>query len=425
MFSNLLQKLFQSKTIKNFLVYGFGQGINILSPLLITPYLIYVCGLEKLGVIAIGQSVAYILNVVVDYSSYIIGVKEISINRKNEAILEKIFITNYAAKVYLLFAIFLFLLVLVAIVPYFNALTSVIFYSTTIIIGQFINPTWFLQGIENFKWITLLNVLGKVIYFAGVFFFITSVDDYVYANLWLGFGTIIANAIGVMWIIKKYNFSFDYLKKDDVFTLLKRDFSFCVSQLFFAVRNYSSVIIISYFAGDLIAGKFKVIEQIINFFRTYLQLFFKFSYSYVCFAIDENIKSGLRLWKKFNGVNLFFTTILLLLVGIFSYWVLKFFRVDINHIAQLENYLHIALVIPFLIGCTLPLEQVIFSLNKNREYIRTTMIMTCFNIITMSLVMKFYSLREAFIMLILTEALLIVIYVLMLRPYFFKEIKQE
>lgn len=423
MFSNLLQKLLQSKTIKNFIIYGFGQGINILSPLLVTPFLIYTCGLEKLGVIAIGQSLAYILNVIIDYSSNIVGVKETTINRYDNAILEKIFVTNYVARVILLLVVMSFILLLVSVVPYFSAIGLMIFYSSSIIVGQFINPTWFFQGLENFKWITIINVLAKVIYFVGIFGCIHSVDDYIYANLWLGGGTIIANGIGVLWILRKYRFSFSTVNYSEVLLLLKRDFTFCLSQLFFAVRNYSSVIIISFFAGDLVAGKFKLIEQIINCFRTYLQMFFKFSYSYVCFAIDRNIKSGIHLWKKFNGLNLTFTVVMLLTVGIFSYWVLKFFRVDEGHISQLENYLHIALVIPFLIGFTLPLEQLIFSLNKNRQYIRTTMIMTCFNILTMSLVMKFYGLKEAFLMLILTEAILIVVYIILLRPYFSKEVK--
>ncbi len=423
MFNTLFQKIFQSKTIKDFLIYGVGQGINILSPLLITPYLIYTCGLEKLGVIAIGQSLAYILIVIVDYSSFIIGVKETAINRDNTKVLESTFVTNYTAKLFLVIIVLFFILMLVSFVPYFKSIGIMIIYSVAIIIGQSINPTWFLQGIENFKWITTINVLAKIIYFIGVFLCISSVNDYIYANLWLGLGTIIANAIGFIWIVKTYNFSFNTINKQEVIKLLKRDFTFCISQLFFAIRNYSSVIIISFFAGDLIAGKFKVIEQIINFFRTYLQLFFKFSYSYVCFAIDKSINSGLLLWKKFNGFNLIFTSILLIIVGVFSFWILKFFRVEANHIKQLEIYLHIALLIPFLIGFTLPLEQLIFSLNKNKQYIRTTIIMTCFNIVTMSLVMKFYGLKEAFIILILTEAILIVIYLIVLKHYFSKEIR--
>ena len=95
-----IKQLLESKKTKDFIIYSFGQGINILSPLLITPYLVFICGLEKLGIIAIGQSLAYILNVIIDYSSYIIGVKEISINRHKQNKLEELFKTIYLAKLF-------------------------------------------------------------------------------------------------------------------------------------------------------------------------------------------------------------------------------------------------------------------------------------------------------------------------------------
>ena len=105
-----LKRIFFNKTIRNFSVYGFGQAVNIVSPLLITPYLVAICGLEKLGVIAIGQSLAYILIVIVDYSSYIIGVKDVSINRNKELELQKIFVTIYSSKLFLLVFVLFFVL---------------------------------------------------------------------------------------------------------------------------------------------------------------------------------------------------------------------------------------------------------------------------------------------------------------------------
>lgn len=108
----------KSQKIKNFIIYGLGQGVNILSPLLITPYLIFVCGLEKLGVIAMGQSLAYILIVIVDYSSYVIGVKEISINRNDKTKLEELFKTIYFAKLFLVFLVLLIVLLLVWFIPF-------------------------------------------------------------------------------------------------------------------------------------------------------------------------------------------------------------------------------------------------------------------------------------------------------------------
>lgn len=419
----LIQKtvsLLKKKKINNFIVYTFGQAVNIISPLLITPYLIYTCGLEKLGIIALGQSFAFILIVLVDYSSYIIGVKDISINRDNPDKLESIFKTIYSAKLLLLFLVFLLTALLVFFIPYFNKNGIVLFLSFTIIVGQFINPTWFFQGVENFKWITIINILSKIIYVVGIFVFIKKEPDFIYVNLWLGLGAILANFLGFVYILRKYKFGFNNLSFVDIKKLLVTDFSFCISQLFFAIRNYSSVMIIGFFAGNYIAGQFKVIDQIINLLRTYLQMFFKFSYSYVCFEIDKNITKGMVLWKKFNSLNFALLIVILITIYSLSDYVLIFFHVEKPIFNLLENYLHIALLIPLLTGITLPLEQLMFSLNKNRQYIALTVASTSFNTIAMSLLMHYFGLLQVFFLLIVTEASLITAYYFILKPYFSK-----
>jgi O-antigen/teichoic acid export membrane protein len=418
MIKGIINSFFKGKRTNDFFIYSFGQAINILSPLLITPYLIFICGIEKLGIIAMGQSLAYILIVLVDYSSYIIGVKEISINRNNKEKLEELFKTIYLSKLFLVIVVFLLVFSLTQIVPYFTKNALTILLSFAIIFGQFLNPTWFFHGVENFKWITIINILSKIIYILGVFAFIKSEEDFVYANFWLGFGVVISSVFGVAYILKKYKFSLSAASTSLVKELLVRDFSFCVSQLFFAIRNYSAVLIIGFFAGDYIAGQFKVIEQITNLFRTYLQMFFKFSYSYVCFEIDKSLAQGIQLWKKFNGYNFLLAIVLLLLVYLFSHYVLVFFKVDQQIFNQLENYLHIALLIPLFTAITLPLEQLIFGLNKNKIYIRLTISMAIFNIVGISFLMKFFGLYQVFILLILTEIILITIYLSILKKYF-------
>ena len=67
--------IFNKKKIKDFIIYGFGQAINILGPLLVLPFLVERCGVEKVGKIGVGLSVALILNGIIDYGSYINGVK--------------------------------------------------------------------------------------------------------------------------------------------------------------------------------------------------------------------------------------------------------------------------------------------------------------------------------------------------------------
>ena len=311
-------------------------------------------------------------------------------------------------------------LLLVLFIPFFSDNRSAIFLSFSIILGQFVNPTWFLQGVENFKWITIINILSKVIYIVGVFIFIQSQSDFIYANLLLGFGAIISGLIGLIYIIRSYKFKLNQISIIKVKELLINDFSFCVSQLFFAVRNYSTVLIIGFFAGEYIAGQFKVIEQITSLFRTYLQMFFKFSYSYVCFEVDKSISKGLLLWKKFNGYNFILVLGLLVITFLFSHRVLVFFKVDSDVFERLETYLRFALLIPFFTAITLPLEQLIFSLNKNNIYIKLTITITIFNIVGISFLMMFFGLLQVFFLLIITEIFLITIYFSILKKHFSK-----
>jgi O-antigen/teichoic acid export membrane protein len=217
MIKEILHSLFLKKQTKDFFVYSFGQVVNVLTPLLITPYLISVCGIENLGIIAMGQAFAYILIVIVDYSSYIIGVKDVSLNRECHQELQNIFITTYAAKLFLLLIVVFLTFLLTYFIPYFNKNTLVFYYSLTIIIAQFVNPTWFFQGVENFLGITIINILSKICNVLGVVLFITSKDDYIYTNLFIGIGGILANLLGVVWIMKRYKFGFSNISFVSVF----------------------------------------------------------------------------------------------------------------------------------------------------------------------------------------------------------------
>ena len=90
---------FTKEKIYNLSVYSIGQAINLISPLLVTPFIVYKCGEDGLGRIGISLSLMFILIVIIDYGSYIIGVKEVAINREDksklQAILSKIYVLKF------------------------------------------------------------------------------------------------------------------------------------------------------------------------------------------------------------------------------------------------------------------------------------------------------------------------------------------
>ena len=152
--------IFNKNKIKDFFIYGIGQLINIGSPLFVMPFIIAKCGQDNFGKVGVGLSLAMILNGFIDYGSYINGVKEISVNRVNIKHLELKFNAIYLSKLILLVAVLSFITVLIFFIPFLAKDKTLYFLSLFVVLGQFINPIWFFQGVENFKWISIVNFIS-------------------------------------------------------------------------------------------------------------------------------------------------------------------------------------------------------------------------------------------------------------------------
>ncbi len=410
--------IFTKRKIKDFIIYGFGQLINIVSPLFVMPFILFKCGEVGLGKVGVGFSCALILSGIIDYGSYIKGVKDISINRKNLIVLEKKFKSIYLSKLILLVGVFCFFSLCVLFVPFFSRDKSLYFFSSLIVLGQFINPQWFFQGIENFKWISIVNTVSKSIYILLILLFIEKKTDYVYANLFFGIGAIIGNSIGILWILRKYSFDFKKFDFNDAIFILKDEFSFSISQIFLSIYQFFPIILISYFGGDFMAGQFRVIDQIISLFKTYLNMFFYFVYSNICFELSKSKETGIKVWKQYNGLNFIIIFLTLLFFFAFSQDIMLLMNINKDKIFALSSIFKVALFVPFLISISQPLRQLMFAFSENKIYIQITIITTSLNVVFLSIFTKYYELFGAFLSIIFVELAVIILYISILKKHF-------
>lgn len=402
--------------IYNLAVYGFGQAVNLISPLLIIPYIVSVCGEAGLGKTGVGFSFALISIVLVDYGSYINGTKEISINKNSREVLEEKFTTIYLAKFILLLTVLFFCSIIILSIPFFEKDKTQLFLSLLIVVGQFINPTWFFQGIQDFKWISIINVLSKLIYIAAVFLFVKVSDDYILINAFLGLGLIISSLMGFLWICHSYSFSLNSISLPKAIALIKSEFSLTISQLFFSFYQYAPILLISYICGNFVAGQYRIIDQVVMIFRTYLQMFFNFIYAEICLKIFEDRKKGLSEWKKYNGYNYLMILVIVVIFYFKADDILLFFKVNREDIPTLEGYFKIGLLIPVFMSISFALKQLMFSFDKNKPYIRITIISSVLNIFLMVSLLKFTGLKGAFLSTIIMEFLIIIAYLIILKP---------
>jgi O-antigen/teichoic acid export membrane protein len=413
----MLQKgitLFKNqKQLSNLIIYGFGQGFNLITPLLVIPYIVLICGEEGYGKVGVGMALAFFIMVFIDYGSEINGVKQVAVNREDKNELENIFITTYAAKLALLFIILFIVSIVFYFIPFFNQDKKLFFLSLSMVVGQFINPTWFFQGVENFKWITILNILSKIIYLAGIFIFIHKPSDYIYCNLIWGIGMIVANGISFIYILSTHSFSFVKTKKKDVFKLITANFSIFSSQIFVSLQMYSPIVLISFFGGNAMAGQYKIIDQIIVIFKTYILLFFNYVYSRVCYLLDRSKQEAMLFWKTYNGLNFIFIAFSMLLISLFSTEVVTYFNP--KGIQEIASLLKIAVLIPVLQAITIPLKQLVLGLNKQSRYVTITMTITVLSLLLIVVITPNYKVLGVLIALITTEVITALIFYFMVK----------
>ncbi len=417
MSKNQNNKIKDQKQFINLIVYGIGQGFNLITPLLVIPYIVSICGEEGYGKIGVGMAIAFFLMVLVDYGSEIIGVKEVAINRENKEKLESIFITTYITKAIVVCVLLIMVSLLFVAIPFFKNDKTLFFFSLSMVIGQFLNPTWFFQGLENFKWITILNIISKSIYLIGIFVFLKKPTDYVYCNLIWGTGMIFANTICIFYIVFSFSFSFLNVKRENIINQLKENFSIFSSQIFVSLQMYSPIVLISFFGGNFMAGQYKIVDQIIVVFKTYILLFFNFVYPRVCYLLDKNRRDALRFWKTFNGLNFIFVTILMLIISTISIRVVSYFNP--KGIIEISSLLRIAIAIPILQSISIPLKQLVLGCNKQKEYVRATMIITILSLIIIVLITPTYKVLGVLLALILTEIITVLVYYMTIKNNIF------
>ena len=396
-------------------MYGFGQLFNLVTPLLVVPYIVSICGEENFGKTAVGMAICFFLIVFIDFGSDIIGVREISVNRESKSKLNQIFSTTYAAKGIVLILVLIIVSILFYIIPFFSHDKKLFFFSLSVVIGQFINPTWFLQGLENVKLIAILNVASKTIYLTGVFLTISKESDYVNVNLWWGLGMIISNSIIFVVVLRKYKLHFNNINRAEIYNHLKSNFSIFYSQIFVSIHQYGPVILISYFANNLLAGQYRIVDQVISIFKTYVILFFNFVYPKICFQLDKNKKKGLKRWLIYNGINLIFVFIGMIIFFVFSYEIISYFNTTNRYV--LSNLLQIAVFIPLIFAVSIALKQLMLAFDLKKEYIVITIITVVLNIFTIIAILPIYKVFGVFYTLIATEIIIIVFYIFKLKIF--------
>lgn len=307
--SHLLKSGEVKRLLENFFSLSILKLVNAILPFVTLPYLIKVLGFQQYGAIVLALSLITYFQAITDYGFNLSATREIAQHRHSNKQLIYIYNKTMISKIILLIFSLLCLCGLILLVPQFRADFLVYSLMCLMLIGQTLFPEWFFRGVEQMRYITVLDLVVKFSFTVGVFVLIKKPEDYWIYPLLYGTGFFLVSMIAHILILKKYKINFIFIKLNKILKNLKKNSSLFINQFMPNFYNNTTTFLIGMLLGNVTAGLFGSIRQITNILSVFNAVI-----SMVFFPYLVRKKEKFYLFSKFYLVGFFVLTILLILI---------------------------------------------------------------------------------------------------------------
>lgn len=278
---NTIKRSKDAKTLlSNFGYLSALQIAGYVFPLITIPYLARVIGVDSFGKIAFASAIIVWFQTVSDWGFNFTATRDVAQNRDNIEKVSEIFSNVLWAKVLLMLVSFVLLVITIYIVPAFRENKDVILVTFLLIPGHIMYPDWFFQAMERMKYITIFNILSKLLFTVAVFVFVKQKSDFILQPLFTSLGFVISG-IGAMYLILgKWSVKLRKPHLPSIIATIKGSTDVFINNILPNFYNSFSVILLGFWGGPVANGlldasrKFTTIAH--QFMTTISRTFFPF-----------------------------------------------------------------------------------------------------------------------------------------------------
>jgi len=308
----------RKRLTENFLSLSVLQALNYLLPLITLPYLVRVLGPEKYGLISFAQAFIGYFVILTDYGFNLSATREISINRENEEKVSEIFSSVMIIKFLLGILSFFILGLILLFIPKFKNDWIIYLFTFGTVLGNILFPVWFFQGMENMKWITILNVIARGIFTVLIFVFVHKESDYLNVAIINSLGSIIAGIISLIIVFKNFKVKFIFPKLESIKNQLKEGWHIFISNIAISLYTVSNTFILGLFTNNTIVGYYSGAEKIIKAVQGLITPISQTIYPYLSKLATDSKEKALIFLKRLIKLVGIITFIISLLIFILA-----------------------------------------------------------------------------------------------------------
>lgn len=336
------------RLIENIISLFTIKGLEYILAFITFPYLVRVLQVENFGAVVFVQGIIQYFVLFTDYGFNLLGPKEIA---QHDSIKErgKIFANIFCAKlILLLISTIVFICMLIG-AKYIKDI-DIILYSVVylMVIGNVIFPIWFFQGIQQMRYITIVNIIGRFLSVACIFYFVKAPSDYILAGLFQAIVPLIAGICSWIILWEKYREVFILPKFKNVKQVFIDAWEIFTSTIAINLYTASNIVFLGLLTNNTIVGYFSGAQKIIQNINQLISPVTQAIYPYVSKIASNSKNDALKFLRKIvlilGGGNFIGS----ILIFIFAEWI-----VDILLGAGYEQsvlLLRILAFLPFIIS---------------------------------------------------------------------------
>ncbi|HHV84662.1 MAG TPA: oligosaccharide flippase family protein [Petrimonas sp.] len=318
--NNIFRKLKDNKTIvQNTGYLSIIEIVRLAMPFIALPYIIRTVGAENYGLAVFAQTIISYFTIFINFGLDISAVKNISINRNDIAELNKIVSSVLLIKLVLFTISFLLLLIGLWIIPFLKIHRLLFLFAFLTCFSELLFPTWFYQGIEKMKYLTLIKTTSILFYTISVFLFIHKPEHYTRIVLLQSLGNLFAGVMSFYLLLRiekvqLIKSSYKYIKQ--TFT---DSIPFFFSRLSAVLNSAMAKTISGIFFSMQAVAAFDLAQKIATVALVPMQMLNQAIYPHIAKTLNKEFVA------KFLKINIFISLLTAIIVYLSAPLAIKFF----------------------------------------------------------------------------------------------------
>ena len=290
--------MLKNNLYENILALTTIKGLQYILAFITFPYLTRVLEVEMFGAVVFAQGIINYFILFTDYGFNLLGPKEIAQNddiTKRGRVFANIFFSKLSL---LLIATIIFIISILIFNNYLNLDVCLYLVVYITVIGNVIFPVWFFQGIQQMRYITIVNVIARLFSIIGIFYFVNEPQDYLLAALFQAIVPFIAGICSWIILLKNFPEVLCWPTMKDIKITLMEGWSIFISTVAINLYTASNIVFLGLFTNPITVGYFSAAKKILDNVQQLLGTVSQAIYPHISKLVKESPQDVKPFLKK-------------------------------------------------------------------------------------------------------------------------------